>query len=859
MKNQYISYSESLKYLDDMQKKFPDLIKVVKIGTTYEGREIVLVKISKNVESADSKPALLYTGSIHAREWIGHELALKFIEHVASFQDIDPVLEKSLKESTIYMVPCLNPDGYEYSRKHFSFWRKNRRKNHDGTYGVDLNRNFSIGFKKTSNTKSNIYGGEAPFSEAETKAIKDFVDTHSNITIALDYHSQGNVFFPAHKFKHEAELDGTDMNVLAANMNDEFAKVTGRKYGIHRGKPPAALISGSGREYYYSRGILAMVVEVGTKNIPDYMKSMSSSIDENIPALKHAFSEVINYSNYAPVRVNNFTVKNISASTIELEWEYEKREDIFFEIYRSKKDKDACNERTKVGISGNEHFVDKDLKSSTNYIYTIRAVNKKSGYKSPFAPIVRARTKLDEDEFFKLIFASKDTTGYIGEFTQEQNRAHFGNNSLFVGVNKSKGICNSVISFDLDSIPKDAIIKSARFYIYPMNRVGAKIEKYGEWTLSLLKNKSFNDITDFKSINTAESKGHIGLAIKSQHLTQGIWNSWDFSALECKLLEEEIANKNATFRLDGPKTLPNGEDSQMMQFDIGYGKFGGGIHYRPMLDINYTIPKNKLLLPINDFSTISKNGVSKELKSGFDENGDKIYSYLEFDLSSLPEYESNIITSCALRIKNKNILKHKSDIHFYVELVELDEVGSYNDIKNRETIEYIGYEVAEKSLKNRDFQYFNFDTLSKNMLDSLRINNKRLKLVIKPTSSLGIKNRVTIWQDNIELIIKYIPKQRIAPKAVNSIKITKENKMIKLSWDKSESDTVKGYYVVRNSFHPPLHFMDGVKLYGGKDTWTYDNFASYDTKKYYSVFAYDDTPNFSEPTIVQYSPLENLI
>jgi len=856
MKNQYISYNESLQYLQKMEKEYPNLIKVIKIGTTYEGRDIVLVKISNNVEEADSKPALLYTGSIHAREWIGHELALKFINHVAKFATVDPILEKSLNESTLYMVPCLNPDGYEYSRKHFSFWRKNRRKNYDGTYGVDLNRNFSIGWKKISNTKSNVYGGEEPFSEAETRAIKEFVDSHPNITIALDYHSQGNVFFPAHKFKHEAEIDGTDMNALAANMNDEFAKVTGRKYGIHRGKPPAVLISGSGREYYYSRGILAMVVEVGTKNIPDYMKSMSSSIHENIPALKYAFSEVVNYSALAPRRVDNFTIKDVGSNSVELTWDYELRDDIFFEIYRSTKDKDACNKRTMVGISGSNSFRDSDLESSTNYNYTIRAVSKKSGYKSPFAPVVKVRTKLSEDEFFKIIFASKDTTGYVGQYTQEQNRAHFGVNSLFVGVNKSKGVCDAVISFDLSSLPKDAIIKSARFYIYPMNRVAAKIERYGEWTLSILQKDSFNDIADFNQIDSAKSKGHIGRGIKSQHLTQGIWNYWEFSELECSLLQEEIENKSVTFRLDGPKTLPDGEDSQMMQFDIGYGRFGGGIHYRPMLDIKYTVPKENLHLEASCFNTISKDGIKDSLKSGFDKDGEKIYGYIEFDLSKLPEHNSNIITDCALKIKNKNVPKKKSDVRFYVELVELDEVGSFEDIKNREKIEYIGYEVAENDLKNKEYQYFKFDTLSRQILDKMHQEGKKLKLVIKPTSSLGAKNRVIEWSEDVALDIKYIQKRREPLNPPKSIKITKENKMIKLTWDKVEDSALKGYYVVRNSFHPPKNFLDGVKLYGGKDNWTYDNFGSFDKEKYYAVFSYDDTPNFSEPVIIKYDPLE---
>jgi len=856
MKKQYMSYEESTNFLHTMEKKYPDLLNIIKIGSTFEGRDIILVKISKDVEKADEKPAMLYTGNIHAREWIGHELGLKFIEYIAKNQNIDPELERSLEDSAIYMVPCLNPDGYEYSRKHFSFWRKNRRVNHDGTIGVDLNRNFSIGFEKNNNTNSNVYGGEEPFSEAETRAIKDFVDTHPNITISFDYHSQGNVFFPAHNFKHEAELNGTDINVLCANMNDEIEKTTGRKYGIHRGKPPAALIAGSGREYYYSRGALATVVEVGTKNIPDYMKSMSSSIHENIPALKKAFTEVINYSAMAPKRVDNFTIGQSNANSVVLTWEYEARDDIFFEIYRSVNDKDACNERTKVAITGGNSYSDQDLDSSTNYHYTIRAVNKKTGYKSPFAPIVKVRTSLEVDEFFKLIFASKSGTGYVGQYTQEQNRAHFGDNSLFVGVNSSKGVCDAVISFDLATLPDNAIIKSARFYLYPMNRVAAKIEKYGEWNVSLLENNSFSDITDFNSIDKAPSKGIIGQAIQSSRLTQGIWDHWEFTNKECDLLQEEIAHKKAVFRVDGPKDLPNGEDSQMMQFDIGYGNFGGGIHYRPILDIKYTVKKDKSHLKASVLTTISKNSIDDGLRSGFDEDKNKVYGYLNFDLSRLPDSSEHVITSCVLKMKNRNTFKKRTDIRFYVEIVELEGLETYQDIENREMIEYVGYEVSESDLSSKRYQYFKFDTLSKITLDDLHQNSKILQMVIKPTSSSGAKNHITRWDSDLELIVKTIPKKRTAPKKVENLSITKENRMIKLSWDDSDKKNTKGYYVVRNSFHPPRHFMDGVKLYGGGDTYTYDNYASFDKEKFYSIFSYDEVPNFSEATSIRYNPQE---
>ncbi|SHO80339.1 Carboxypeptidase A1 precursor [hydrothermal vent metagenome] len=857
MKKQYKSYQESLDFVYDMQKEYPNLIDVIKIGTTYENRDIILVKISQDVKSADNKPAMLYTGSIHAREWIGNELALDFIEFIAENQNIDPILERSLENSTIYMVPCLNPDGYEYSRKHFSFWRKNRRPNSDGSIGVDLNRNFSIGFHKESNKSSNVYGGEFPFSEAETKAIKDFVDTHPNITISFDYHSQGNVFFPAHKFKHEAELNGTDMNVICANMNDEIEKITGRKYGIHRGKPPAKLISGSGREYYYSKGIIATVVEVGTKNIPDYMKSMSSSIQENIPALIGAFSEVINYSTKAPTRVQNFTIGDSQASTITLNWDYEERDDIYFEIYRSTEDKDACNCRTKIATVGNREFTDNNLDSSTNYFYNIRAINKKSKLKSPFAPTLRVRTKLEDNEFSKIIFATKDETGYLGENTKEQNRSHFGNNSLFAGINNSRGICNSVISFNLDTIPSNVKIKSAKLYLYPMNRVGAKIERYGEWNISILDKNSFGEITDFNDIENAKTTATVGDAIKSQNLTQGIWNFWNFSSYECEVFAKEIDNGKVHFRLDGPKSLPDGEDSQIMQFDIGYGKFGGGIHYRPMLDIKYTISDIEITLTPTKVLNISKDGITPTLKSGFDKNGDRVYGYMEFDLDSMPDYNSNIITHAILKLKNKNRFKKSKDTRYYVELIEVDELNSYSDIINREKIEYIGYEVAENSLKSKDYNYFIFDTLSKEKLSQIHQNSNKLQLVIKATSpETNIKDRVLNWDDEVRLKIKYIHRRREPLAKVENVKISRVNGQIKLSWDSLDDENLKGYYVVRNSFHPPKSFSDGVKIYGGKDRYTYDNYGSFDKNKYYSIFTYDDVPNYSQPTVVYYDSLE---
>ncbi len=345
------------------------------------------------------------------------------------------------------MVPCLNPDGFEYSRKHFSFWRKNRRDNGDGTFGgVDLNRNFGINFHRSSDTQSNIYGGPEPFSEPETQAIKGFVEAHRNIRIALDYHSQGNVFFPAHKFNHEAEIEGTDLNILCANMAQEIYKVTQRQYGIHRGKPPANLIHGSGREYYYDRGILSAVVEVGSRNIPDYLINMSQSVDENIPALLYALSNAINYSDLAPMRPENFTVRDVLANQVVLAWEHSPDDEgCYYQVYRSESPKYHCTRENLVAITSQNEYTDKQLKSGHRYYYNLRKVNRVSRIKSPFAPEVKIKTCLEKDEFSFTLFPKPEQIGYVGELTQAQNPDHFGHNSLFIGVNKTKGGCATVL------------------------------------------------------------------------------------------------------------------------------------------------------------------------------------------------------------------------------------------------------------------------------------------------------------------------------------------------------------------------------------------------------------------------------
>ncbi len=861
MKQLYHSYDEALEIFNSLKENRPDIFDVEIIGKTWEKRDIIALTITKDIQNASNKPALFYTGTIHAREWIGIELAIAFAKYVDENLEYDLLLKEVLESSTIYMVPCANPDGFEYSREHFSFWRKNRRQNADGSFGVDLNRNFPIGFKQSNNPSSNVYGGPAPFSEPETRALRDFVESHPNIAIALDYHSQGNVFFPAHDFRHEDTIDTTDMNVLCANMAEEIRKVSNREYGIHQGKPPATLISGSGREFYYSKGIIATVVEVGTRNISDYLNDMSEHIAEQIPALLVAAKETPNYAKTSQMpRVENFRATSVGSSSVDLEWEEYPRDGVYFEIYRSKREKSYCRPFNLIGLSKANSFTDTNLESDRAYFYHIRAVDKKSKQKSPFAPVLAIRTHVDEDEFHRTYFPIQKKTGYISnQKTPKENLTHFGENSLFVGVNESRGVCLSVVTIPMKSIPENAIIKRAKFRLYPLNRVGVTIEKYGEWSVSILDSSSFSNISSFKEIEEAKALTYIGRPTPSNHLTQGIWREWELSEKECEILQSQIKNQEVILRVEGPKTLPVGRSSQMMQWDLGYGKFGGGLAFRPHLEITYTLKPEKITLYPKESFTIKKDSVVEGvIESGFDDRGKKVYAAFDFDISSLPDWDYMAITRAYI-ILNPVEVYAKSNIRFHLEMIEEDDEKNYQVIEERRIIENIGYDVSVNELKSKE-QIFVFDTFAISELGKLLNSNKKASFLLRPSSPQKlVKNSLIKWHSSNpkytpKLIIEYLNKRRKPLPQVSNLKYKIENGKIKLSWSNPKHKDFRGVFVIKNPFREPISPYDGDKLYGGSDNYTFDSFGALDVEKFYAVFTYDDVPNFSKPAIIKYRP-----
>lgn len=198
----FFTFQEMEQQLDAMRAAYPQLITAkASIGSSHEGRALWMVRLSNNADVDQDRPELLYTALHHAREPVSLSQLVYFMWHLLENYGTDAEATYVLDHFELYAVPCLNPDGYVYNEatnpEGGGMWRKNRRDNGNGTFGVDLNRNYAQGWGvdnqgSSPNSSSDVYRGPAPFSEPETQAVRAFCETHA-FRIALNYHAHGNL------------------------------------------------------------------------------------------------------------------------------------------------------------------------------------------------------------------------------------------------------------------------------------------------------------------------------------------------------------------------------------------------------------------------------------------------------------------------------------------------------------------------------------------------------------------------------------------------------------------------------------------------------------------------------------------
>lgn len=179
----------------------PDIAKLVTVGQSTNGTDIQAVKVTRAaVRRPDgSRPATLFMGAQHAREWITPEMTTRLLTLVLDSYGEDRDITRLVNQTEMWFLPVANPDGYDFTfQPGQRLWRKNLRDNNgDGVIstgdGVDLNRNWDYrwGYDNegsSPNPASETYRGPGPNSEAETEAL-DELFSDVGFEFVVNYHS----------------------------------------------------------------------------------------------------------------------------------------------------------------------------------------------------------------------------------------------------------------------------------------------------------------------------------------------------------------------------------------------------------------------------------------------------------------------------------------------------------------------------------------------------------------------------------------------------------------------------------------------------------------------------------------------
>jgi hypothetical protein len=109
--------------------KYPHIMKLISIGKSVKGNELLVMKISDNVNVDEVEPEFKYISSMHGDEITGRELTVSLIEEIGEKYGKDPEITELVDNTEIFIMPSMNPDGSDMKRRGNANW-------------VDLNRNF---------------------------------------------------------------------------------------------------------------------------------------------------------------------------------------------------------------------------------------------------------------------------------------------------------------------------------------------------------------------------------------------------------------------------------------------------------------------------------------------------------------------------------------------------------------------------------------------------------------------------------------------------------------------------------------------------------------------------------------------
>lgn len=286
----YHTYEQTLSEMKAVAAKYPSLAQLSDIGDTWEkkkglaNRDLWAMRVTGKGDGS-KKPGIVFFGNHHARELVTVEIPLRLISHLLDNYGKDADITNMIDSTEIWIVPMVNPDGHTLAEKGQN-WRKNKNDNKDisptASLGVDLNRNYGHQWNtggSSSSPSSDTFHGKNAFSEPETQATKEFMDTHKNLKIMMSYHSFSNLILWPWGWSTNPSPDAKKFETI------------GGKLGANSGYEPKQasklyVASGITDDYAYGKlKLLSFTTEIGTWDDgfdPPYSK-VDQFWKENLP------------------------------------------------------------------------------------------------------------------------------------------------------------------------------------------------------------------------------------------------------------------------------------------------------------------------------------------------------------------------------------------------------------------------------------------------------------------------------------------------------------------------------------------------------------------------------------------------
>jgi carboxypeptidase T len=268
------TYAEVSAELSQVAAANPDIARLSSIGTSTQGRQLWLLKISDNVATDEAEPEVLFTGLMHAREHLTVEQSLALIHWLTDGYAADPEVQGIVNGTEVWVMPMLNPDGGEFDIKggRYHNWRKNRQPNAGSTaVGTDLNRNFPYHWGccggSSGNPQAITYRGAQPLSAPEARAERDFVRSRviggvQQLRLALSFHSYGaQILYPYGYTKSPSPPDMRPEDYAAMKgLAEGMADLNG--YSPIQGSQNYVSSGGFGDWAYGTQRILVFTIEL---------------------------------------------------------------------------------------------------------------------------------------------------------------------------------------------------------------------------------------------------------------------------------------------------------------------------------------------------------------------------------------------------------------------------------------------------------------------------------------------------------------------------------------------------------------------------------------------------------------------